>query len=86
MIAQAILVTGLILAALLPLLVTAYALRRLPDPGPSDTLLAETLIENLDAGLRLGPSAPPAPRRIPMHHGWVVLTHPRKRVEPWALI
>jgi hypothetical protein len=60
-IAQAILVTGLILAALLPLLVTAYALRRLPDPGPSDTLLAETLIENLDAELRPGlPGPPPA--------------------------
>ena len=58
-IAQAIVVVGLILAALLPLLVTAYAIRRLPDPGPSDTLLAETLIENLDAGLRLGPSTPP---------------------------
>ena len=58
-IAQAILVTGLVLATLLPLLVTAYALRRLPDPGPTDTLLADTLIENLDAELRLGSSAPP---------------------------
>jgi hypothetical protein len=48
-IAQAILVSGLILAALLPLLVTAYALRRLPHPGPSDQLLAETLIETFEA-------------------------------------
>jgi hypothetical protein len=54
MIAQAILVVGLLLATLLPLLVTAYAIRRLPDPGPSDTFVAEALIESLDAELRLG--------------------------------
>jgi Flp pilus assembly protein TadB len=48
-IGQAIITAGLILAALLPLLVTAYALRRLPNPGPSDQLLAETLIETFEA-------------------------------------
>jgi hypothetical protein len=60
-IAQAILVVGLVLATLLPLLVTAYALRRLPDPGPSDTFVAEALLEDLDRELRL-PSlgSPPA--------------------------
>ena len=53
-IAQAILVAGLLLATLLPLLVTAYALRRLPDPGPGDTFVAEALIESLNAEFRLG--------------------------------
>lgn len=57
-IAQAILVFGMILATLLPLLVTAYALRRLPDAGPADMLLAEALIENLEAETRLGPNNP----------------------------
>jgi hypothetical protein len=65
-IAQAILATGLVLAALLPLVVTAYALRRLPDPEPTGTFLADTLIENLDGELRLGsscsvPELPPGP-------------------------
>jgi hypothetical protein len=60
-IAQTILVVGLLLATLLPLLVTAYAIRRLPDPGPGDTFVAEALIESLNAELRLGAStAPPA--------------------------
>ena len=66
-IAQAIVVVGLLLATLLPLLVTAYALRRLPDPGPGDTFVAEALLENLDAELRLGSSdAPPA---LPVESG-----------------
>jgi hypothetical protein len=51
-ISQAIITTGLILAALVPLLVTAYALRRLPNPGPSDQLLAETLIESFESDHR----------------------------------
>jgi hypothetical protein len=42
-IAQAIIAGALILSALLPLLVTAYAIRRLPDQSPADELLADTL-------------------------------------------
>jgi hypothetical protein len=42
-IAQAIVAGALILAALLPLLVTAYAIRRLPEQSAADELLAETL-------------------------------------------
>jgi hypothetical protein len=61
-IAHAIVVTGLILATLLPLILTAYALRRLPDPGPSESLLAETVIESLAVEhLQLPSSAPPRP-------------------------
>jgi hypothetical protein len=60
-IAQAILVVGLVLATLLPLLVTAYAIRCLPDPRPSDTFVAEELLEYLDCELRLtSPGSPPA--------------------------
>jgi hypothetical protein len=49
-IARAITTLGLILAALLPLVVTVYALRRLPDQGqsPVDELLANALLENLE--------------------------------------
>lgn len=46
-IAQALIVTGLILATLLPLIVTAYALRRLPDPSPGEALLAHALLDDL---------------------------------------
>src|SRR6478672_3096054 len=46
-IGQALIAIGWILAALLPLLITAYALRRLPDQSPVDELLTETLIEEL---------------------------------------
>ena len=60
-IAQAILVVGLVLATLLPLLVAAYALRRLPDPGAGDTFVAEALIESLNSELRLGQSDAPSP-------------------------
>jgi hypothetical protein len=50
-IAQAIIAAGLILAAMLPLIVTAYAIRRLPDQceSPIDQLLADTLIADLAA-------------------------------------
>jgi hypothetical protein len=51
-IGQAVITAGLILAALLPLLVTAYALRCLPNSGPSDQLLADTLIETFEADHR----------------------------------
>ena len=61
-IAQTILVVGLVLATLLPLLVTAYALRRLLDLGPGDKSVAETLIESLDAELHL--SLPILMRRV----------------------
>lgn len=46
-IAQAIITGGLIVAALLPLLVTLYALRRLPEQRPVDELLGDTLLESL---------------------------------------
>jgi len=48
-IAEALIVTGLILATLLPLIVTAYALRRLPDPSPGEALLADALLDDLAA-------------------------------------
>ncbi len=48
-IAQAIVAGALILAALLPLLVTAYALRRLPETSAAEELLTEALLENLAA-------------------------------------
>lgn len=60
-IAQAVVVAGLILAALLPLLVTAYAIRRLPDPSTGEELLTSTLIEELAVErLSLPPPSPPA--------------------------
>jgi hypothetical protein len=48
-IAQAVVVAALILAAISPLLVVVYALRRMPDSGPSETLLHESVIEFLEA-------------------------------------
>jgi hypothetical protein len=45
-IGQAIVTAGLILAALLPLLVTAYALRRLPEHRPEDDLLTDALLQD----------------------------------------
>jgi len=51
-IAQAIVNSGLIVAAALPLLVTLYALRRLPEQRPVDALLGNSLLEELaDHGL-----------------------------------
>jgi hypothetical protein len=60
LIAQAILTTGLIGAALLPLIVTAYAIRRLPDQSPASELFAGALLENF-LEQRSGPArqAPP---------------------------
>jgi len=47
-VAQAILVSGMVLAALLPLIVTAYALRRLPATAASDEeLLTDALLQEL---------------------------------------
>jgi len=46
-IAQALISGSLILAALLPLLVTLYALRRLPEQRPTDDLVSEGLLEEL---------------------------------------
>jgi hypothetical protein len=46
LIAQAILTTGTLFAALLPLLVTAYAIRRLPDQSPATELFAGALLED----------------------------------------
>jgi hypothetical protein len=63
-IAQALIATGLILAALLPLLVTAYALRRLPETGAAEELLTDALLEDLASLLEAPPpSRPPVPRR-----------------------
>ena len=53
-ISMALIAAALILAALLPLLVTAYALRRLPETGAAEELLTDALLEDLAAL----PSAP----------------------------
>jgi hypothetical protein len=45
-VAQALIAGLLIVAALLPLLVTVYALRRLPETRPTDELLENALLEN----------------------------------------
>jgi hypothetical protein len=63
-IAQAIIMTGLIGAALLPLLVTVYALRRLPEQRPLDELWGDALLEVLVTGNpagRLPHSSQPMP-------------------------
>ena len=62
LIAQAILATGMIAAALLPLLVTALALWRLPSQAPANELLSEYLLDGFVAGepVRLAP-VPPRP-------------------------
>jgi hypothetical protein len=49
-VARAIVSGGLILAALAPLLVTLYALKRLPEQRPMDDLLGETLIQSVVNG------------------------------------
>jgi|GEM_PF-2972081 len=62
-IAQALIAAGLILAALLPLLVTAYALRRLPETGAAEELLTDALLEDLAAlPSAPTPALPPEPR------------------------
>ena len=52
-VARAIITAALALAALLPLLVTAYALRRLPDHLPADELLMDTMLNPLILGQAL---------------------------------
>ena len=47
LVAEAVLTAGLALAVLLPLLVTAYALGKLPDKEPAEQLLVEQLWEEL---------------------------------------
>jgi hypothetical protein len=49
-IAQAIITAGLFLAALLPMIVTLYALRRLPEQRPVDELLGDPLIDSIVTG------------------------------------
>jgi hypothetical protein len=44
LVAQTVFVAGLLLAALLPLLVTAYAMRRLPEASAASELLMEDLL------------------------------------------
>jgi len=56
-IAESLITLGLILAALLPLIVAAYALRKLPDPSSSEILLANGLLDDL-SGMPLGLSSP----------------------------
>jgi hypothetical protein len=46
---QAIITVGLALAALLPLVLTAYALCRMPERGVSDRLLDDLLMEELSS-------------------------------------
>ena len=65
-IARAIITAGLIGAALLPLLVTVYALTRLPEQRPVDELLGDALLAELVTGDPPGrlprPSLPPLPQ------------------------
>jgi hypothetical protein len=63
-IAQALIAGGLTLAALLPLLVTAYALRRLPETGAAAELLTDALLEDLAALPSVVPPAIPSEPRI----------------------
>jgi len=51
LIAQAIFTIGMFVAALLPLLITALALWRLPGHTPADELLSDDLLEGLVVGL-----------------------------------
>jgi hypothetical protein len=62
-IAEAVVTAGLILATLLPLLVTIYAIRRLPERSPVDELLSDTLLQGLVTGQSAGhlPASPPQP-------------------------
>jgi hypothetical protein len=64
LIAQAVVVAALILATLLPLLVTAYALRRLPDVGAGERLLTDALVEDLTALPGVSPPVPPPEARL----------------------
>jgi hypothetical protein len=59
-IAQALLASGLIVVTVLPLLVTAYALCRLPDHGASEMLLETALLDDLTHldRAQLPPAAP----------------------------
>jgi len=64
-VAQAIQVIGVVLAALLPLIVTAYALGRLPITAASDEeLLSDVLLQEL-AGQTPVPRAGSTPPRLP---------------------
>jgi hypothetical protein len=58
-IARALITAGLILAALLPLLVTVYALRRLPTPGPAEERLTEMLWDDFVLNRPTGRSGEP---------------------------
>jgi hypothetical protein len=62
LIAQSIFTIGIIVAALLPLLVTALALWRLSDQTPADELLSDGLLEGLVVGLPAS-AMPELPRR-----------------------
>jgi hypothetical protein len=57
-IAEALITVAAILAVLLPLLVTAYALRRLPETGAAEELLAEALLEDVSVPSLSGPPEP----------------------------
>jgi len=60
-IARAIITAGMIMAALLPLLVTVYVIRRLPEQCPADELLGDALLQGLFPGepISLSREAPP---------------------------
>jgi len=62
LIAQAVFTIGMIVAALLPLIVTALAIWRLPDQTPADELLSHELFEGLVVGLPAS-GMPEQPRR-----------------------
>jgi hypothetical protein len=63
-IAQAVIAMASILAALLPLLITVYALRRLPETGAAEELLMDALLEDLAALPGALSAAPPPESRL----------------------
>jgi len=67
-IARAMITTALALAALLPLLVTVYALRRLPEQSLSDELLADALLNPLTSLCAMTLPADTESERLPGMH------------------
>jgi len=80
-IAEALIVTGLILATLLPLIVTAYALHRLPDHSPTEALLANALLDEL-ATLPTGLPGPGQTSALPPNVSAPRLPGPGEATDP----
>jgi len=67
-IARAMITAALAIAALLPLLVTVYALRRLPEQSLSDELLADVLLDPLTSPCAMTLPADAESERLPGMH------------------